>query len=237
PARNRIFYFLRSNEECTDLNNLSRVSTHFYHGVHEFMKKEHNRPGICELDLEKIYNGMKLEVLLFPANIAFYDLSNLGIGRFKKSMTYDMPTLEVTLTGGEDPIIEQVADILSSSINNVRIDEMFSVFSSSGLPLCAKLLASSTIGDLNFRIENLDDDMTPIIMSILSKATGDLYITVYGQLQVNDPEAFVRALNSSSASEIALYNSHDLESRFFNLPLTFWEKFINEKLSNGSFKW
>ncbi|GMR30620.1 hypothetical protein PMAYCL1PPCAC_00815, partial [Pristionchus mayeri] len=139
---------------------------------------EHNRPGIFQVNLEeKIYNrenGMELRVRLSPANTAFYDLSKLGTIRFKRSMkgkhTIEVK-LTVTLTGAEDPIIEQVADILSTSIQNVHIGDIgnISVFSSSDLSLCAKLLASSTIRNLHFYLENLNDTITPFIMSILSK--------------------------------------------------------------------
>ncbi|GMR30619.1 hypothetical protein PMAYCL1PPCAC_00814, partial [Pristionchus mayeri] len=75
------------------------------------------------------------------------------------------------------------------------------------------------------------------IMSILSKATGSFGIHVYGQLQINDPATFLRALNSSSVSEVRLNDRRDESTLLFDLPLTFWEKFINENLSNGSFEW
>ncbi|GMR56793.1 hypothetical protein PMAYCL1PPCAC_26988, partial [Pristionchus mayeri] len=76
-----------------------------------------------------------------------------------------------------------------------------------------------------------------IIMSILSKTTMPLEILLLGQLQLNDPAAFVQALNSSSVSRVDLSDRRDNNALFFDIPRTFCERFLNENLSNGSFEW
>ncbi|GMR57716.1 hypothetical protein PMAYCL1PPCAC_27911, partial [Pristionchus mayeri] len=58
-----------------------------------------------EVDLKNTEAGLKVEIDLY----LFYDLANLGMGRFKMSMEDDEPTMEITLAGAEDPIIEQTS--------------------------------------------------------------------------------------------------------------------------------
>ncbi|GMR33325.1 hypothetical protein PMAYCL1PPCAC_03520, partial [Pristionchus mayeri] len=113
PALNRLFAHLFTKRECTDLDNLSKVSTHFHHGVKEFMKREDNRPGIRAVHFVKTIDGMVVIIDLFASNIAFYDLANLDMGRLKRSMmSRIVPSMLVTLAGPEDSIIEQLADFL-----------------------------------------------------------------------------------------------------------------------------
>ncbi|GMR56792.1 hypothetical protein PMAYCL1PPCAC_26987, partial [Pristionchus mayeri] len=127
---------------------VSQDSNHFNGEVKKFMQRKNKRPHLKCVFLTKNTAGLELEISLFPSKIAFYDLANLE--RFKKSMEDDEPTLEVSLTGAEDPIIEQLAEFLSTSINFVHIYDYGSSFSSSDLSLFAELLASSTIKDLTW---------------------------------------------------------------------------------------
>ncbi|GMR40799.1 hypothetical protein PMAYCL1PPCAC_10994, partial [Pristionchus mayeri] len=238
PALNRLFSCLYCNEECKDLNSLSSVSTHFYNGVHEFMMKEGNRPGIKSVVFERGMIGLEVDIFLFLNNVAFHGLANLDMSRIKKSARE--PRLRVMLTGAEDPIIEQLAAFLCSSIKNVVIAEFISFFTFSDLTLCVKLLGSSTIRNLRFTFEILDDTKIPFIFSTMPKATECLSIRMFSQLQINDPAAFVRALYTNSITRIRLANHSFLQPPFpdfFGLPHTYWELFINEKLSNGSFEW
>ncbi|GMR57756.1 hypothetical protein PMAYCL1PPCAC_27954, partial [Pristionchus mayeri] len=220
------------NDECTD----SQVSAHFHGRAEEFMRRNDNRPGLESVWLEKNSDGLEVYIDLFPSNVAFYDLANLGLERFKRTTgIWGTRTLKVTLTGLEDPIAEQLADFLSTSIKHVEIEENGGRLSSSDLYLCLKLLGESTIEDLRFRFVNLDYTMTPHVISILSRATKYVYIAVNKQPQFNDPAAFVQALYSSPVGDIGLFNHRS--PLFFGLPRAFWERFLNENLSNGSFEW
>ncbi|GMR56977.1 hypothetical protein PMAYCL1PPCAC_27172, partial [Pristionchus mayeri] len=167
---NPLIELLRSIEERTDLNNLSEVSDHFNGEVKEFMQRENNRPGFKYVHLTKNEAGLEVKITLFYSIIAFYDLANLDMERIKISSGDDELILEVTLTGREDPLFEQLAEFLSSCINVVHIYDLWGLLSSFDLLLFAELLASSTIEDLSFLLTILDDSMTPFFMSILSKA-------------------------------------------------------------------
>ncbi|GMR38145.1 hypothetical protein PMAYCL1PPCAC_08340, partial [Pristionchus mayeri] len=157
PALNRLFHFLRSDEECTDLNNLSKVSTRFYNEVHQFM--EINRPGFKEVKFN-YYNGniLDMEIRFHHSNLAFYDLSNIDWGRVKRTGSNSNPILHVRLTGNKDLVIEQrMAKLLSSSIAHLCIDGLGKRSSTPEPTLCTKLLGSSTICSLDFSDLILDD--------------------------------------------------------------------------------
>ncbi|GMR51805.1 hypothetical protein PMAYCL1PPCAC_22000, partial [Pristionchus mayeri] len=77
PASHRIFYHLLADEECTDLSNLAKVSTHFRTEVKKFI--ENNKPGIKFVKLSKCYGSisitygnrmlaMLVKIHLYPAN-------------------------------------------------------------------------------------------------------------------------------------------------------------------------
>ncbi|GMR56979.1 hypothetical protein PMAYCL1PPCAC_27174, partial [Pristionchus mayeri] len=135
------------NEECTGLNNPSKVSEN--DEVKEFTQKENNRPDLYLVTLKKTKDGLKVEIL-FPENRPFPDFSNLDERRYKQSMKCNSPTLEVKLNGPEDPILEQLSVLLTSSIKYVMIGSYGSSISSSNLPLCAKMLNSSIFSQLHF---------------------------------------------------------------------------------------
>ncbi|GMR56997.1 hypothetical protein PMAYCL1PPCAC_27192, partial [Pristionchus mayeri] len=152
------------NEECTGLKNLPKVSDQFNGEVKEFTQKEKKRPRLSRVDLTKTWDGLEVRMVFFiGSNKDFCYMANLNMERFKISKGGSIiRELQVTLTGAEDPIIEQLADILSTSIKIVNITyKCMAALSSSDLSLCAKLLASSTIGDLRFRLTILDGTMTP----------------------------------------------------------------------------
>ncbi|GMR57723.1 hypothetical protein PMAYCL1PPCAC_27930, partial [Pristionchus mayeri] len=235
PARNRLFYFLRSDKECTDLNTLSQVSTHFHCGVKEFMRRENNRPGLWIVIFKYTEVGLDVEIILYPFNLPFYNLTILDMGRFKRTMIdfSRVPALQVTLTGPEDPLIDQLGEFLSTSIEEVWIGEYRRGLTPTDLSLCAKLLSASTIEDLQFESVTLDDVTAPLILSIISRASNLLHLWSYTKPLITDPAEFVRALFSSSVGLVCIHNSSPL---FVGLSNAFWEKFLNEKLSNGSFE-
>ncbi|GMR57737.1 hypothetical protein PMAYCL1PPCAC_27932, partial [Pristionchus mayeri] len=199
------------------------------------MAREKNRPGINEVIVKKTEVGLNVEIRLYPSNLAFYDLSKLDMRRWKRSMDNFIraPTLHATLTGLQDPIIEQMVEFLSSSTKYVSVAENRGL-SPADLALSAKLLGASTIADLRFRLQNLDDTMTPLIISFLSRVTETLSLSVTTQPQIYDPEAVIHALFSSSFAHLRIFNTRSY--LFFGLDLTFWESFLNEHLSNGSFE-
>ncbi|GMR57263.1 hypothetical protein PMAYCL1PPCAC_27458, partial [Pristionchus mayeri] len=46
PALKRVCFHLFNEENCEDLSKLAQVSTHYYSGVKQFMKRAENRPAI-----------------------------------------------------------------------------------------------------------------------------------------------------------------------------------------------
>ncbi|GMR56972.1 hypothetical protein PMAYCL1PPCAC_27167, partial [Pristionchus mayeri] len=113
------------------------------------------------------------------------------------------PTLQVKLTGPEDPIIEQVAGLLSSSIKHVEVGYIVQKiyrFSCSDLSLCARLLHGSTIEKLVFESPILDDANAPLIFSIISRASNHIYIQTkeigyHQRPRLSDPAVFIHQLN------------------------------------------
>ncbi|GMR56987.1 hypothetical protein PMAYCL1PPCAC_27182, partial [Pristionchus mayeri] len=237
PALNRLFHFLLSDEECTDLNNLSKVSTRFYDEVHEFM--QNNGPGLKEVKLN-YYDGniLDVEIRLFLSNIPFYDLSNIPLGRFKRTGSNSNPILHVRLNGTKDLVIEQrMAKFLSSPIAHVCIDGLGNRASSLESALCTKLLQLSTIYSLDFSDVILDDITASLIISTISPMTNELKIWVDAQPKLEDPDEFIDKLASMSIAHVCLRSMHLISDSFFGISRFFWELLLNEKLSKGSFEW
>ncbi|GMR38146.1 hypothetical protein PMAYCL1PPCAC_08341, partial [Pristionchus mayeri] len=240
PALKRVFFFLFPKDgNCRDLTNLSKVSTHFNLGIKEFLKKENNRPWIERVTLLKTRVGLLVKIGLFPSNLPFHDLSPLTSGRFQRSRHYGHAALKVLLTGPEDPLIEQLAEFLSSSIKDVIIGKNDSHrLSSFDLSICTRLLGSSTICELVFNYPTLDDITAPFLISITSRVSNLLRFWFYKH-QITDPAAFLETLCSLPikrtfiGSSILTINTRS----FLGLSRSFWENFLSEKLSNGSFEW
>ncbi|GMR52696.1 hypothetical protein PMAYCL1PPCAC_22891 [Pristionchus mayeri] len=105
PFINRLCFHLRNDKDCADLATLAQVSSNFYIGVHNFMQKPENRPGIGNLRLSKILSAINVEIELYPSNIPFYFLDT---DRFKRWGGSAHPILSVTLDSATDPLVEQV---------------------------------------------------------------------------------------------------------------------------------
>ncbi|GMR33092.1 hypothetical protein PMAYCL1PPCAC_03287, partial [Pristionchus mayeri] len=108
PALNRLFLHLYSKDDCSDLANLAQVSTHFHYGVHEFMRRDDNRPAYRQVALEKNKNGVIVEVSLIPSNLPFYDLTTRDSGRFERLGDSTIPYFRVAVNGPEDPIMDKM---------------------------------------------------------------------------------------------------------------------------------
>ncbi|GMR38143.1 hypothetical protein PMAYCL1PPCAC_08338, partial [Pristionchus mayeri] len=54
-----------------------------------------------------------------------------------------------------------------------------------------------------------------------------------GQPEISAPASFITQLDSSVSSSIQLIHNSWSSTIFFRLPHTFWERFLNEKLSSG----
>ncbi|GMR52697.1 hypothetical protein PMAYCL1PPCAC_22892 [Pristionchus mayeri] len=228
PAFNRICFHLRTDGDCSDLASLAEVSTHFNAGVTEFMKKDDNRPGIDYVDMAKTDNGVLVRMKLYPSNIRFYSLDTQEAGRFKRRGGSPYPRLEVTLNGPGDALFKQVSDLLSSHINLLIFNGLD--FTPSYFSSCSQLLLNSSFGQLNAYTEILDDFIAPFILSLASN-TMDIEICCHQSL-LSDPTSFISQLYSDVFS-CSLFNC---SPPFFNLPHSFWTKFLNEKLANGSFE-
>ncbi|GMR33060.1 hypothetical protein PMAYCL1PPCAC_03255, partial [Pristionchus mayeri] len=122
----------------------SQVSTHFHAGVKEFMKK--NRPAIGCVDFVRVAGALVTGVgfFLIPANLPFFGLETLDSGRYERWGTPGEPSVHVDVNGLEDPICEQVSDLLSSPIQRVNIYHGFAGLSPNYPPLCAHLLRAPT---------------------------------------------------------------------------------------------
>ncbi|GMR56990.1 hypothetical protein PMAYCL1PPCAC_27185, partial [Pristionchus mayeri] len=105
-AFDRISGFLRSEEDCPDLGNFSKVSTHFLNGVMEYMGRDGNLPGIEKLFVQRSGHGLEVECCLFTANIPFYDLRFLERRawgrRVEREMRGGTPQLTVEVKSDED---------------------------------------------------------------------------------------------------------------------------------------
>ncbi|GMR30984.1 hypothetical protein PMAYCL1PPCAC_01179, partial [Pristionchus mayeri] len=225
-------FHLRNDEECADLANLAQVSTHFHTGVHEFMKRKENRPGIKFVQLMKVDDGLFVAIEPYPSNIPFYRLPVIESERFQRFGDYDDPEFFITLNGSEDPIVEQISELLSTNIKLAFVDEHFN-FTPDDLSLCASVLRNSSIGQLSMQIKRLDDNAVPSILSLASH-TKD-FDSIIRTVQLSNPASFITQLSSSVSSSIQTDRSSTATS-FLGLPHSFWKKFLNEKLANGSFE-
>ncbi|GMR31451.1 hypothetical protein PMAYCL1PPCAC_01646, partial [Pristionchus mayeri] len=85
PAFDRLCYYLRNDEDCTDMDHLAQVSNHYHAGVTEFMAKEKNRPGLRRVEINKTVDRVLIvDIHLYPSNLLFYGLSNLDKGIFER---------------------------------------------------------------------------------------------------------------------------------------------------------
>ncbi|GMR40404.1 hypothetical protein PMAYCL1PPCAC_10599, partial [Pristionchus mayeri] len=169
PAHERILSFLRTDAEWSDLANLSKVSTHFRRCVFEFMKKGIYRPGIKELELYRAEEGLIVEIRLFVSNIPFQDLSILKSDRFSRSMVGTSLAAQALLKGKEDPILEGVTALLSTSIQSLCV-VAFTGPSSPVFALSAQLLRASTIRDLSLNFGVLDNSNAYCVITIRSSS-------------------------------------------------------------------
>ncbi|GMR30950.1 hypothetical protein PMAYCL1PPCAC_01145, partial [Pristionchus mayeri] len=229
PASKRIFFHLRTNEECTDLANLSQVSRHYYSEVHQFMHREDNRPGIKYVHLLKTDNEMKMKIGLYPSNRPFYNLSKLKAGRFTRWGGSVDPMLYVTMNGPADPILEQISDLIASYVNVAQIHGDH--FTHDEFSMCFGLMQNSIFGRLVVNIENLDDAIAAHILSLSSHAK-EIGVSCV-DLQLSDSASFIDQLTPDGCSSFFRHFSSSTSS-FFRLPNSFWRKFLNEKLTNGS---
>ncbi|GMR38192.1 hypothetical protein PMAYCL1PPCAC_08387, partial [Pristionchus mayeri] len=125
----------------------------------------------------------------------------------------------------------------SSSIKNVVVGENRA--SDPDFSLCAKLLRSSKIDDLEFVRLDLDGISIPFTISIIARARNYLRIRLLDQPLSIHSAAFITTLFSLSIGHVFLNNPNSRihPDSFIGLPRAFWEKFLNEQLSNGSIEW
>ncbi|GMR57274.1 hypothetical protein PMAYCL1PPCAC_27469, partial [Pristionchus mayeri] len=211
------------------------------------MKIAENRPAIHILHLNKSDNGTELRIILFSSNLPFYGLANLDLGRFKRSDHPLGPQLTVTLGAPQDPIWNQVVDLLSAPIKDVTNNNIWAAvqvlftefrvirknFSPAEFSVYAQLMSNSTIGNFNSGTLKLDDTSASFIIEIASRSK-EFNLCLLNETQISDPATFITQLYSLPIISVFLVDS---SSSFFGLPRSFWEKFLNEKLVNGSFEY
>ncbi|GMR40421.1 hypothetical protein PMAYCL1PPCAC_10616, partial [Pristionchus mayeri] len=167
PAHKHLLSLFLSDGECTDLVNLSKVSTHFRRCVFEFIKHGRNRPGIKEVELYRTEEGLIVELRLFASNIPFQDLSILKSDRFTRCMVGESPTAQALLKGEDDPILEELIDLLSTLIKSVRV-VAFTGPSAPVFAMSARLLQASTIRDLSMNFSVLDNNNACCVITVRS---------------------------------------------------------------------
>ncbi|GMR52197.1 hypothetical protein PMAYCL1PPCAC_22392, partial [Pristionchus mayeri] len=140
PFIQRLCFHLRNEEDCADLGNLAKISTHFRTGVKEFMNN--NRPGVYSVDLRKTDERISVEMSLYPSNIPFYELPNLNEWRFLRWRGSAYPKMTATLNALETNVANQVSGLLSTHIKNLRI--FGEGLAPSDFLLCSQLLSKST---------------------------------------------------------------------------------------------
>ncbi|GMR57252.1 hypothetical protein PMAYCL1PPCAC_27447, partial [Pristionchus mayeri] len=196
PAFNCVCFHLHDNKKCTDLAKLAQVSTHYYSGVNEFMKKPKNRPAFERVDLSKqVGRAPFMGICLYPSNFLFYGLNALDMGRFRRYSFSGKPGLCVEPNGTEDPIIDQVSSLLSGHINCVEISNYEGGLVSADLSLFAQLLRKATIGQFRFHFMEIDDSCIPSIIDIASRAK-ELDFFKVDEEQLSDKAAFITQLAS-----------------------------------------
>ncbi|GMR33413.1 hypothetical protein PMAYCL1PPCAC_03608, partial [Pristionchus mayeri] len=233
PALRRACDYLLIKKDCSNMANLSQVSTHFYTGVHQFMKIAENRPALSSAHLWRRKGRLAVRVFLYPSNLPFYGLASLNARRFSRYRNHHGPHVEVDLKGPNDRIIEQVVNLLSAPIGEVTIQGHVHGFSAEDLSLCARVLRGSTIGKVEVQRNLLDDVTSPSILEIASSAKV-LEVTTQ-DTDLSDPASFVTQLASMDLTRVSLCDN--FFSALLDLPNEFWTTFLNEKLSNGSFEY
>ncbi|GMR57235.1 hypothetical protein PMAYCL1PPCAC_27430, partial [Pristionchus mayeri] len=223
PALKRVCFHLLNKEDCTDLAHLAQVSTHFYSGVNDFMKRAENRPAIHNVLMQES-GGTKIRINLIESNLPFHGLANLDWGRFERSYRSNGPALVVTLEGPQVPIWNQATTLLSSSIKNVHIHGDPS--NPTDLSICETLLRYSTIHTLSI-MHKLDDTNTSSIINIASRST-EFIIAFDEDSQLADPASFITRLDSAGSAVFSSIELIDSSSSFFGLPHSFWENYFNE---------
>ncbi|GMR58035.1 hypothetical protein PMAYCL1PPCAC_28230 [Pristionchus mayeri] len=234
PACKRIFFFLHTYEDCIDLANLSKVSTQFHSGVKEFMCKDENRLKFNQVSMEKNDDGLEVSIHFFPSNLPYHDLASLDWPRYEKLKRDSDPILRVTLSGDEDPIVDEVFRLLSSLIESVVVGAFASeLFSPEDFALCARLLSASTVDDIDSECAILDDSRAPSIISICSHA-GRINMSLDREDDaegLSNPTAFITQLYALPPTSVCLLDHSFL---FFGLPNSYWKKFLDEKLASNS---
>ncbi|GMR31467.1 hypothetical protein PMAYCL1PPCAC_01662 [Pristionchus mayeri] len=212
------------------------VSARFYSTVNEFMARPVNRPGLKKVILRSDVDALNVFIDLYPNNIPFYNREKWIRGRYKFFPAHS--SLALALSGLNDPMIEQVADLLSTRIQRVLVRGFGYVDRSSNvMNLYERLLRAATIKQLNFTDTLLDDDTAPHVISIASRANR-LNFRLYELLAtgLSDTADFINKLCTTTISHAEIHDDmNESSSVFFGLPHSFWNKFLSEKLRNGSF--
>ncbi|GMR57285.1 hypothetical protein PMAYCL1PPCAC_27480, partial [Pristionchus mayeri] len=200
----------------------SQVSTSYNAGVHEFLKRAKNRSDIKRVIVWKNRNSLVVNIHLYQSNLPFYGVSNLNKGRFKRWVHCQDPSLMVTLTRPEDPVLEQVSGLLSSYIKNIAIPQ-FGRISSADLPLCALMLRKSRIGNLTIQPMRLNDKTASYITDIASR-TKEFHLDIVEASCLSDAAAFISHLASMDRSRVSLTDY--CYSFFYGLRHSFWRNFL-----------
>ncbi|GMR51802.1 hypothetical protein PMAYCL1PPCAC_21997, partial [Pristionchus mayeri] len=231
PFLNRLCFHLRNDEECEDLANIAQVSSDFHTGVHNYMKRANNRPGVRWAEIFKNRDGMNVMIQLFPSNLPFHALDTLDLGRFQRFGGPPNPQLYAILNGLEDPIKDQVSGLISSCIKQAKVNA--ANFSPSDFQQCSQMLQNSDIGTLVFQTTRMGDEAASFILSLAAR-TEELEVHCHGA-QLSNPASFITQL-AFVASSALLVDFSFTPASFYGLSHSFWKKFLNEKLANGSFK-
>ncbi|GMR52543.1 hypothetical protein PMAYCL1PPCAC_22738, partial [Pristionchus mayeri] len=206
-------------EECADLATLAQVSSNFYIGVHNFMQKAENRPGIRSVLLRKSYiAAINMKIDLYPSNIPFHFPDT---DRFKRPGNSVNPTLRVIVNGATDPVADQMSGLLSSCINHAE-----KYTSDDDFILSAHLLRNATFRWLEVCMDYPDDLVVPSILSLASHAKR--FELSCDDPQLSDMASFITQLASYPISTFVLTDWHSSTSSYFGLLNSFWEKFLNE---------
>ncbi|GMR33310.1 hypothetical protein PMAYCL1PPCAC_03505 [Pristionchus mayeri] len=255
PVLNRLFSFLLTNGECKDLGSLYEVSTHFRSSVKEFMMRDANRPEIRNVILhttkevsppagmsfakgEREKDALSLEIRFWACNLRFYDFSKLEKRRFWRLWYNDYtdndrhPRLRAVVMGPEDPILEQLSGLFPSCIEHVSIGDSYRTINCSDLSICENLLLKSTIQRLTFSPKTIGDHTAPAILSIANRTLHRLSFRNTDQ-QLTSLGSFFHSLVSLPVSRVSI----ECAGEFFNGDFSFLERFLDEKLSNGTIKW
>ncbi|GMR33281.1 hypothetical protein PMAYCL1PPCAC_03476, partial [Pristionchus mayeri] len=151
------------------------------------------------------------------------DLAKLDKRRLKKIGRMNPQRVELVLRDSKDTRIKKVLSLLSTSITIVALHRI----PSSYLSLCDQLLRSSSINILNILDLNLNDATAPHVLSISSHAKSIILRRENFNSQLSDPASFIAQLGSMPRfSSVSLSNASSF--LFFDLPTSFWKKYLNE---------